>query len=130
MDQSSDIAVYLKDKKAEKTEQQQVKKMCGLYPALNITQKGITQTEQIMHCISLNRQAQRLKDYEIIIIIQLFRMTDKKDTLLSNSEVNTPDVEPKPAKEVKKEQPTTLDAIKTNLMQQYRNMAAITCVFF
>ncbi len=53
-------------------------------------------------------------------------MTDKKDTLLPKTEG-----EPKPApKEEKKEAPTTLDAVKTNLMQQYRNMSAICTVCF
>ena len=52
-------------------------------------------------------------------------MTDKKDSLLPKTEAESP---VKPAKEEKKEVPTTTDAIKTNLLQQYRNMAAISLV--
>ena len=58
-------------------------------------------------------------------------MTDKKDTLLNdkNAEGETKqDKEVAKHTEANKEPPMTLSAIKTDLMQQYRNMAAISLV--
>ena len=52
-------------------------------------------------------------------------MTDQ-DTLLEKKEKKEETV--KEAPEEKKEPPTTLPAMKTDLLQQYRNMAAISLV--
>ncbi len=50
--------------------------------------------------------------------------------IINDSKVLTETETAKPTKEEKKEPPTTIDAIKTDFIQQYRNMAAITLVSF